>query len=238
MFDQTFVDTHVEARKPAAVAASFLFQTLAVGSLLLIPLLRVEMLPLPKLEGPVVWKIPLTPPEPPPIAQQAVHRPRPTPTLALRGPITIPRDILMVTDDPTPIGPAMPAFADVADRIMTLITPVAPPPPPLPPVQASAPKPIQQVEVGGKVQAARLVFGPRPEYPSTAKITRTQGVVRLAAIVGADGNIRSLQVRSGHPLLIKAAMDAVARWRYQPTLLNGTPVEVATEIEVNFTLSQ
>jgi periplasmic protein TonB len=76
------------------------------------------------------------------------------------------------------------------------------------------------------------------QYPPLAKQARIQGVVRLNAIIGRDGSIQNLQVVSGHPLLAPAAIDAVKRWVYQPTLLNGEPVEVVTVIDVNFTLSQ
>jgi protein TonB len=60
----------------------------------------------------------------------------------------------------------------------------------------------------------------------------------LNAIIGKDGTIQNLQVASGHPLLVPAALDAVKQWVYKPTLLNGEPVEVITQIDVNFTLSQ
>jgi len=68
-------------------------------------------------------------------------------------------------------------------------------------------------------------------------MARTEGTVRLAAIISRDGTIQNLKVLSGHPLLIKAAVEAVERWRYQPTLLDGKAVEVETEIEVRFKLS-
>jgi len=86
------------------------------------------------------------------------------------------------------------------------------------------------------VEAAKLIFQVKPEYPPLAKMARIQGVVRLEAVISTGGTIRNLRVLAGHPLLVKAAIDAVARWRYQPTLLNGDPVEVITEIDVNFTL--
>ena len=63
-------------------------------------------------------------------------------------------------------------------------------------------------------------------------------VVRLNAIIGKDGTIQNLQVASGHPLLVPSALEAVKQWVYKPTLLNGEPVEVITQIDVNFTLSQ
>ena len=62
--------------------------------------------------------------------------------------------------------------------------------------------------------------------------------VRFSTIIGKDGTIRSLQLVSGHPLLADAAKNAISQWTYRPTLLNGEPVEVVTEIEVNFTLTQ
>jgi protein TonB len=65
-----------------------------------------------------------------------------------------------------------------------------------------------------------------------------QGAVKLDAIINKDGTIQDLKVISGHPLLVKAALDAVRQWRYQPTLLNGKHVEVATEIDVNFSLGE
>jgi protein TonB len=79
---------------------------------------------------------------------------------------------------------------------------------------------------------------PRPAYPPLAKQARIQGTVRFTAIIAANGSIQSLQVISGHPLLVPSAMEAVKQWVYQPTLLNGEPVEVVTQIDVNFTLSQ
>jgi protein TonB len=92
------------------------------------------------------------------------------------------------------------------------------------------------IRIGGQVEAAKLIFQVKPEYPPLAKMARIQGAVRLEALISTDGTIRSLRVLAGHPLLVKAAIDAVARWRYQRTLLNGDPVEVVTEIDVNFTV--
>ena len=63
-------------------------------------------------------------------------------------------------------------------------------------------------------------------------------MVKLNAIIAKDGTIQSLEVISGEPVLVQSALDAVRQWVYQPTLLNGQPVEVQTEIDVNYTLSQ
>ena len=94
------------------------------------------------------------------------------------------------------------------------------------------------IRVGGTVQATKIVSKVTPVYPGLAKASRIQGVVSLEAQIAKDGTVANLTVISGHPLLVPAALDAVRQWTYQPTLLNGEPVEVTTQIDVNFTLSQ
>jgi len=83
-----------------------------------------------------------------------------------------------------------------------------------------------------------LVHQVQPPYPEAARITRTQGTVQIAAIIARDGTISNLHVVSGPPMLVAAAVDAVRQWRYRPYILNGQPVEVETQISVNFTLGQ
>jgi protein TonB len=85
---------------------------------------------------------------------------------------------------------------------------------------------------------AKLVRKVIPEYPAMAKAARISGIVRLIGIIGKDGAIRNLQLVSGHPMLARAALEAVQQWIYKPTLLNGNPVEVIAPIEVNFTLGR
>ena len=92
------------------------------------------------------------------------------------------------------------------------------------------------VEVGGDVQAAKLLHRVTPVYPSLARQARIGGVVRLRAIISEDGAVRRLEVLSGHPLLVGSAVEAVKRWLYRPTLLNGRPIAVITQIDVNFRL--
>jgi protein TonB len=86
------------------------------------------------------------------------------------------------------------------------------------------------------VAAENLVSKVTPAYPPLAKQARIQGVVHLSAVIGTDGAVRNLQVISGHPLLVPAALDAVKQWVYKPTVRDGKPTEVATQITVNFTL--
>lgn len=84
----------------------------------------------------------------------------------------------------------------------------------------------------------QLVRQVQPRYPEIARDMHLAGTVRLEAIIGTDGTVRSLNLLSGNPILARAAVDAVHQWRYRPTLLNGAPVEVETYITVNFVLSQ
>jgi protein TonB len=113
--------------------------------------------------------------------------------------------------------------------------PGAPPPPPPPPAKA---KPTGPQRIGGQVAEANLIRKIAPAYPPLAKSARVQGTVKFTATISKEGNIENLQLVSGHPLLVNAAKEAVLQWKYKPTLLNGEPVEVITEIIVNFTLSQ
>jgi TonB family protein len=93
-----------------------------------------------------------------------------------------------------------------------------------------------RVKIAEDVQAGRLIEKPAPEYPPLAKQARIQGDVVLRAIIGVRGNVQELVVISGHPLLVKAAMDVVRDWRYQPAQLNGQPIQVDTTITVPFVL--
>ena len=87
-------------------------------------------------------------------------------------------------------------------------------------------------------RSAKLLRQPTPIYPPLAKQARISGVVHLEAVIGRNGTIESLRVIDGHPLLVQAALDAVRQWIYRPTLLNGEPVEVLTQIEVHFKLAE
>jgi len=110
---------------------------------------------------------------------------------------------------------------------------------PLPPPSPASGTPIPgRIRVGGNVQAAKIINQPAPAYPELAKAARIQGTVRLDAIVAKDGKVQNLTVISGHPLLVPSALQAVTQWVYQPTLMNGEPTEVETEVDVNYTLTE
>ncbi len=93
----------------------------------------------------------------------------------------------------------------------------------------------QRIRVSSNVQSAKLIRQAAPIYPQEAKEAGIVGHVILNIVVGKDGTVQDVSLVSGHPLLVAPAKDAVKQWVYQPTLLNGEPVEVVTQVEVNLT---
>jgi len=141
-----------------------------------------------------------------------------------------------------PIPPANVPSVNVIPSAIRLLDPVdrIPAPQvksatPARPVETLAPSALKP---GGDLQAGKLIKKVTPAYPAMAANSRVEGTVRFAAVVGKDGAIRNLKALSGPQLLIQAATEAVKQWVYQPTLLNGQPVEVQTQIEVVFNLNK
>ncbi len=110
--------------------------------------------------------------------------------------------------------------------------------PPQPAASVSQPERTIRHNVGGDVQQARLLHQVKPSYPQVARNVRVQGRVILEAVIDREGRVDKLRVLSGHPLLVAAALDAVRQWNYRPTLLNGEPVEVMTQVTVTFALDR
>jgi len=101
---------------------------------------------------------------------------------------------------------------------------VEPPPPPPP------------IRIGGRLQPAHIVHEVSPVYPSLARTGRIQGTVVIDAVITESGSLKDITVRSGHPMLVSAAVDCVRQWKYQPAILNGVPVESPVHIQVHFRL--
>jgi len=243
MFDQTFVNAQAQTRRPWTVAVSVILQTGLVAAALIVPLLRLPALDLPAkvhLTLPVEKVDLRAKPAAQPTATQVAPAARNVFTApAIHVPTTVPRTIDITPDPPGVMSAPMSGIlGNSLDRLLPtlVITPAAPPSDPVkPPVPA--PTHAAPVHVGGAVQEGKLIFGPRPAYPRIAVMARIQGTVHIQAIIERDGTIGHLQVLSGSPMLTNAALDAVRQWRYKPTLLNGEPVEVITEIDVHFALS-
>jgi periplasmic protein TonB len=242
MFEDMVVSTStaVKTNKPWTVVVSMIFQVTFLAVLILIPLIYTEALPKGMMTTLLVAPPPPPPPPPPPVAAQVVHV-KPQVHLIQAGklvaPKVIPKDIKNIKEEAEPdmgSGPGVPggvaggSIGGVLGGVMGGMG-AAPPPPKVTP---------SRIRQGGNVTAAKLVNQVKPNYPPLARQTRISGTVRLHAIIGKDGSVQSLQLESGHPLLVQAALDAVRQWRYQPTLLNGEPVEVDTTIDVVFSLNQ
>lgn len=249
MFEQTFVQTG-KTNTTWTVFLSFAVQIAAVTVLVILPLIYYSVLPTATLTSLITAPPPPPPPPPPPAAappKVVKVIPRQMETDKLLIPKVIPKEVKQINEDEAPPstggvaggvpgGVAGGAMGGVLGGILGGIPSAAPPPPP--PPKKAPPKPPSVLNVGGRVQAAKLIRHPDPVYPQIARQARISGTVELAATIGEDGHILDLKVVSGHPLLRAAAVDAVRQWVYQPTLLNEQPVKVQTTIDVIFTLGQ
>jgi periplasmic protein TonB len=247
MFEEMVVSNakNKKTNKPWTVFLSMLLQVGFLAVLILIPLIYTEALPKTLMSSILLAPPPPPPPPPPPAAVQVV-KVKPVAHLMEAGklvaPKAIPKDVKIIKEEEAPpdvgagmIGgvPGGVSGGSMGGVIGGVIggagSTAAPPPPKVNP---------KRITVGGNVQAAHLVNRVQPIYPPLARQTRISGTVKLHAIIGKNGAVEQLQVVSGHPLLVQSALDAVKQWRYQPTLLNGEPVEVDTEIDVIFSLAQ
>jgi protein TonB len=237
MFDE-LVESNVVKKKTNkgwAIVVSTAIQILTVLVLILIPLIYTEALPRAMMATLLIAPPPPPPPPPPPAVIEEVRVVRPVARLITQGrlmqPRAVPRDVVVFQEAELP--PEPPPTAGVFGGMENLLgglgeaTGAAPPPPP--------PRVTRQ-RIGGQVQEAKIIAQSRPVYPPLARQARIQGKVVLHAIIDKDGRVSELQVISGHPLLVQSALAAVQNWRYQPTILNGEPVEVDTTIDVNFVL--
>ena len=259
MFEQSMIPKG--KRKTSAMVLAVLGQLVAIAFIVLVPLMFVQALPTADLEAMLVAPPPPPPPPPPP-APAAVHAAprhivpvRQFDANALVAPKTVPKQVAVIQDLPAdtaaqatangvvggvPGGVPGGVVGGVEGGVLGSLlnsAPLAPPPPPPPPKAAAPAVPTpKMIHVGGNVEAAKLLSGPKPAYPAIAREARVSGTVDLKAIIGKDGKVQNLTVTDGNPLLVGAAMDAVRKWVYKPTYLNGLPVSVATEIEVTFNL--
>jgi tetratricopeptide (TPR) repeat protein len=91
-----------------------------------------------------------------------------------------------------------------------------------------------RIRVSGAVQESNLIHKEEPVFPPLAKQAHVEGVVRFTVIIAKDGSILNTQLISGHPLLVAAAQEALKKYVYKPTLVNGAPVEVVTTVDIRF----
>ena len=227
-----------KTNKGWAVMISAVFQSAWLIVLILIPLIYTQALPKAILSTVLIAPAPPQPSPVPPDAKldKSVRRVRLLEHNILHAPTVIPKTIAVITEDEIP--PDSPSATTGQLLGLDLFHDLAPTAGPVAPQsnRSNSSSLTTRIRLGGQVQAAKLISQPQPIYPALARQARIQGTVVLHAIIGKDGHVNELQVISGHPLLIQAALDAVKQWRYQPTLLNDQPVEVDTTISVIFVL--
>jgi protein TonB len=255
MFETAVLSTGPQTKRVWTTFLGFAGQALLMTCLVLAPLISPQALP-----G-VVWKaITLAPPAPPPpppqLETQIVPRTHVAATHRLvdifTAPPKVPTKVALVDDLDQALAAAPSVYGSVPgisgtgatkgilDGIMNSVpNPAAnyhapaPAPPPVktPPVEPPRPPRITVLQMAEPIQRVT------PAYPPLARTAHVSGTVELMGVLGTDGRIHEIKVLSGHPLLVKSAVDAVMQWIYRPTILNGQPVEVQAPISVRFILN-
>jgi len=240
MFERTLNSSWDErSRRGLMTLTSFGLQALALGVLLVLPLLRPMGLPsLRQLSTPVSLGQPM---EEPPSARtpQGAHNTAPNTAedITFRTPSRIPKGVAPDGGDAPPqIGVAGPAISGMGtgdpsgvrnlfESGLRPILPAVRPAPNVTPIRIS------------HMSEGNLIYKVQPAYPALARTARIQGAVVLQAVISKQGAIENLKVLTGQPMLVPAAIEAVRQWRYRPYILNDQPVEVETQITVNFSLA-
>jgi protein TonB len=106
------------------------------------------------------------------------------------------------------------------------------------PIAPSTGKSSAAVRIAGHVRQPRAIVQTHPEYPALARETHIQRDVKIDAILDEQGNIIGMKIISGRPLLYQAALNALKKWKYEPTYLNDKPIAVEMIVTIRFQLSQ
>jgi protein TonB len=235
-------------RSPLEWIAATGVHVVIIAALIIVPLYTTETIQLRNYVATPLVPPPAAPPPPPPAAGRTVaphitsKRRNLTYTLGkVTAPTSIPKTISL--DNSAPESDVGGVVGGVAGGVpggqlggslggVLGATGTSAPMPPPPPRAAAK----RIVRVGSSLKAPRQVYSVQPDYPVLAKQEHIWGVVVVNAVIDEHGDVVQARVVSGHPFLIKAALDAVLKWKYEPTLLNGTPVAVEMEVTVNFKL--
>jgi periplasmic protein TonB len=226
--DVTDPSIHLGAHKWYSVPLSFLVHTAVLVVFVVAPLVATGVLPMPH-SGPVIINL-----APPPLPSPPPVRRAPSPGVMTNrdaAPVRMPDAITPEPALAEPFESNGPATGFVDLGIIEGETAVVAPPPTRKEMQAAT----KTVHVGGSVKTPQRLTYVAPTYPPIALAARVQGIVIVQATVAVDGSVQDVQVlRSDSPLLNEAAIEAVRRWSYTPTLLNGIPVSVIMTVTVQF----
>lgn len=227
--DVTSPSITLGTRKWYSVPLSFLIHTLALGLLIVVPLLASGVLPMPDDPGTIVHIESPPLPQPPPVRTvkpQTAARPEVAPVVE---PAVIPEEPALDRDFEA-TGAADPLVGAGTIEGAAI---VAPPPPAIEP----PPAPTKPIRPGGQIRPPERVTYVSPVYSPIALTARVQGLVIVEAIIDNEGRVQDARVlRTDSPLLNESALTAVRQWTYKPTLLNGVPVSVVMTVTVQFKL--
>jgi protein TonB len=214
---------------PLSVAA----HVVALGTLIVVPLLATGMVPTPQS---VIASVAIPPPPPPPPAPMPPRAPQPVQPINPNAAPPAEPDRISPEPEVLPVSmPGLPVAPGGIPGVGTLGVPggtsfTAPPPPP------PAAPPQQPVRPGGQIKEPSKIRDVKPIYPQIAITAKVEGMVIIEATIGKDGSVVDAKVLRSIALLDQAALDAVRQWKFTPTLLNGIPVPVLMTVTVNFSL--
>ena len=226
-------------------AVSAGLQLLFLAALLLIPLYFTQALDVQQLNKTLIVVPPPAPAPPPPLApaRSVAPKTRTSTVLAtLVVPKVIPNHIAQVSEEPN--AKDLEAGIDLGAGVSGGVTGGIPggqlggvlggasAGPVRPAAIDAAPK--APIRVGGKVKPPRVLFAPDPVYPILARQARISGAVVIDAVIDTQGNVVEMQAVSGQPILAMAAMDALRRWKYEPTILGSEPIPVRLLVTITF----
>jgi periplasmic protein TonB len=236
--DNIFYFVDARPRNPWTVIASYVFLSVLLLALIVIPLFHTD--PLPKSQRMTMLYL-----QPPPAAggnAAKLQLPKPESITSSKS-MAIPAPVQKTQEAPPPsTGTTGALIGGVPGGIIgglpggLIEVPAVTSVPIL--ARTPEPKPVTRIRVASRIAEANLIHDVAPQYPLEAGRERIEGTVVLMAAIGKDGSVQDVQVVSGLPLLTQAAIDAVKQWRYKPYLLNGEPVEIDSRITINFTLSK
>jgi protein TonB len=248
---------HKNKKKPRAIALAAIVHVVLVSAIILVQMAMPEKLG----EFQILTTLYMAPPPPPPpaplsappeahpraLARTAVaetpavvEQPQPVETPQkpeMTAPVAIPKDIARITDAAPPAsipsgarggiigGTAGGVNGGLLGGVLGGAGTMQPPPPPKEPIR-----------VGGNVKEPKIVHIEQPKYPPEAKRANVTGVVILEATVTEQGTVEKVKVISGPPMLVGPAVEAVSKWRYEPTYLNGQAVPVILTARISFSL--
>lgn len=255
MFEQSILANGKTGRRVWTACLGMSSQAVLVAFAVVLPLVWPQALPLTR-SWYEKYYIPTVPPPPPgPTAKPEVTRVEPRLAPEAPHPFTVPKvpdhppiilnEAPLVKEGPVGVpggvnlgsGQGVPGGFDFT-RLLSFDRPVPVVRPPETRAATPSKEPsITRIRVSG-LDPSKLLVCVKPVYPPLAKAAHIAGMVELEAVIAVSGRLSEIRVKSGHPLLVPAAVEAVRQWVYKPTYLNGDPVEVSTTIVVTFALNQ